>query len=51
MTMDPINNISGAETLRKSPHMFHSDSRNSSNAQKSVFSEERVLVKARILNS
>jgi hypothetical protein len=31
-------NISGAETFRKSPHMFNSDRRNSSYAQKSVFS-------------
>jgi hypothetical protein len=44
-------NIPGAETFRRSSHMFHSDSRNSSYAQKSVFSYERVLVKARILDS
>jgi hypothetical protein len=31
--------------------MFHSDSRNSSYALKSVFSKERVLVKAQILDS
>jgi hypothetical protein len=31
-------NIPGAETFRRSPHMFNSDGRNSSYAQKSVFS-------------
>jgi hypothetical protein len=52
MTMGPIQkNIPGAETYRMSSHMFNSDSRNSSYAQKSVFSLERVLVKARILDS
>jgi hypothetical protein len=40
-------NISGAETLKMSPHMLDSDNRNSSYAQKRVFYWERVLVKAR----
>jgi hypothetical protein len=31
-------NISGSETFRRIPHMFNSDSMNSSYAQKSVFS-------------